>query len=78
MKHEEAINATKKYLHLVGKPFKLPDGETETVKAVVAWDNGNGDWSPHVCFYDWLENSDGRITHLALNDFLEKYRPETG
>jgi len=76
MNHEEAIQKSQEYLSLIDKPFKLPDGETETVKAVVAWDEGNNNWQPHVCFYNWSEeNTDGRITHLSVQEFLEKYHP---
>lgn len=57
MNHQEAITKTKEYLRLIGKAFKLPDGETETVKAVVAWDESNDNWHPHVCFYNWSEEN---------------------
>ena len=60
----------------LGKPFKLPDGETETVKAVVAWDEGNDNWQPHICFYNWSEeNTDGKIAHLNVSEFIENYHP---
>jgi hypothetical protein len=76
MEREDAIKTTQQHLHLIGKSFKLPDGETETIKAVVAWDEGNGNWQPHVCFYDWgVHNEDGRITHMNVKEFEEKYHP---
>lgn len=74
MTHDEAIRKAQEHLYLVGREFKLKDGETESIKAVVAWDEGNGNWTPHVCFYDWGEdNQDGRITHMSVEEFLGTY-----
>jgi hypothetical protein len=74
MTHSEAIEEAKKHLHLIGKEFKLPDGETESIKTVVAWDEGNGDWQLHVCFYGHGEDSgNGIISHMNLKEFLKTY-----
>ncbi len=76
MSHDEAIEQSKNHLHLIGKQFKLKDGETESVKAVVPWDEGDGNWQPHVCFYNWGEdNDDGKITHLNVETFFKNYEP---
>jgi hypothetical protein len=76
MTKQDAINSAEESLHLIGKKFRLPDGETETVKAVVAWEENPGDWQPHVCFYDWGEhNPDGHIAHLNVHVFKETYHP---
>jgi hypothetical protein len=74
MTHDEALTATQEHLHLIGKEFKLQDGETESIKAVVAWDEGGGNWQPHVCFYNWSEeNTDGKITHMNLEEFNRQF-----
>lgn len=73
MTHDEAITAAIQHQHLVGRKFKLKDGETETVKAVVAWQRDNGEWAPHVCFYDWDRNSEGKVFHLEISKFFEDY-----
>jgi hypothetical protein len=74
MSHEEAISEVHQHLDLVGREFQLHTGEKETVKAVVAWDEGKGNWQPHVCFYDWDEESpDGEIIHMNLFRFMEEY-----
>lgn len=75
MTHDQAIEETKKYLHLIGKEFHLQDGETESIKAVVAWEEKNAEWYPHVCFYNWdADTADGHITHMNVLEFLEKYK----
>lgn len=74
MSHDEAIEAAKKHLYLIGRKFALPDGEVETIKAVIAWDEGNGNWQPHVCFYDWEKSDDGVIQHLNIGEFSRTYR----
>jgi len=75
MTHDEAIEASKNYLHLIGKEFTLPDGETENIKAVVPWLEKDEDWQPHVCFYFWgEENPDGRITHMNVDEFLSTFQ----
>jgi hypothetical protein len=74
MTQHEAQEETKKFLHLIGHEFKLDDGELESVKAVVAWQESDQHWYPHVCFYNWGEdNPDGRISHMNVNDFMQKY-----
>ena len=73
MTHEEAIEEAKKHQYLVGRKFRLKDGETETVKAVVAWQHEAGGWSPHICFYDWDENPEGKVFHLEIGKFFETY-----
>jgi hypothetical protein len=83
MTYNEAIERAQELLHLVGKEFKLPDGETEQIKTVVAWDEGNGNWQPHVCFYDWAgesEKKNGEISHMNVDKFLKTYNilPEPG
>ena len=76
MSQQEAIEKVHEYLHLIGKPFKLPDGETETIKAVVAWKEIDDNWSPHVCFYKWNEDDvDGNISHMNVDDFFSRYHP---
>jgi hypothetical protein len=75
MTHSEAIEQAQKHLHLIGKEFRLPDGETESIKTVVPWDEGDGNWQLHVCFFGYGEESgDGIITHMNLDDFLSKYK----
>jgi hypothetical protein len=75
MSHDEALAETKKHLHLIGKEFKLPDGETESIKAVVPWKEPDGSWRTHVCFYNWGEdNPDGKISHMSIEEFLETYQ----
>jgi hypothetical protein len=74
MSHTEAIESANKHVFLVGKKFRLSDGETETIKAVVAWQEHDGEWNPHVCFYDWEKNDEGKILHMKLDDFFRKYQ----
>jgi hypothetical protein len=74
MTHDEAIEQSKNHLHLIGKEFLLADGELESIKAVVPWDEGEGNWQPHVCFYNWgEENPDGKITHMKIADFMKNF-----
>jgi len=78
MSHDEAIQAAQDHLHLVGTEFKLPNGETESIKAVVAWKEAENDWQPHVCFYNWAEEEnpeggDGQISHMNLEEFIRTY-----
>jgi hypothetical protein len=74
MTHEQAIEAAKQHLHLVGKKFKLKDGETETIKTVVAWKEGENNWQPHVCFYNWDEHdSENPMTHSGIEKFFKEY-----
>jgi hypothetical protein len=74
MTHSEAIKEVQLNLELVGREFMLNNGEKETVKAIVAWDEGRGNWQPHVCFYDWdEEQTDGEIVHMNLYRFLEDH-----
>jgi hypothetical protein len=73
MTHDEAVSEAKKHLYLMDRKFRLKDGETETIKTVVAWDEGNGNWQPHVCFYDWEKSEDGEILHLSIDEFFRKY-----
>jgi hypothetical protein len=76
MTHEEALKKSQEYLSLIGKEFRLPDGETESVKTVVAWDEGQGNWQPHVCFYNCgEENEDNIINHMNLQAFFRTYQP---
>jgi hypothetical protein len=75
MTHDEAIERSKEYLHLVDKPFLNSNNEKETIKAVVAWDEGNGNWQPHVCFYNWPETEQGVMTHMRVQEFLSHYKP---
>ena len=74
MSHEEAIEKCKEYQYLVERPFLNSDDEKETIKAVVAWDEGEGDWQPHVCFYNWARTSQGQMTHMRTSEFLRKYQ----
>jgi len=74
MSHDEAIEQARKSLYLIGKEFKLDDGETESIKAVVPWEENEGNWQPHVCFYNWgEENPDGKITHMNLEEFNRRF-----
>ena len=78
MSHDEAILETKKHLLLIGKEFKLADGETESIKAVVPWKEADGSWQPHVCFYNWGEdNPDGKISHVNVEEFFRTYKQVT-
>ena len=74
MSHDEAIEKSKEYLHLVDKPFLNSKGEKETIKAVVAWEESQGDWQPHVCFYNWAGTSQGQMSHMPVNDFLNRFQ----
>jgi hypothetical protein len=78
MTHDEAIKAAEKLLYLVGRKFRLMDGETETVKTVVAWQQADGSWLPHICFYDWEKNEDGKILHLPVDEFIKTYQQLDG
>jgi hypothetical protein len=75
MSHDEAVEAAKGQLHLIGKKFRLKDGEIETIKTVVAWKENDDSWHPHVCFYDWEKDEDGRILHMNVDEFFRKYVP---
>ena len=79
MTKEEAIRQAQDHLYLCNRVFLLEDGETETVKTVVAWETANDDWEPHVCFYHWgEENPDGKITHMPVREFLDRYSLAAG
>jgi hypothetical protein len=76
MTKEEATERAQEHLNLIGQKFHLPDGETETVKAVVAWRDKNGEWYPHVCFYEWDEaHPDGEISHMRVDEFIQLRHP---
>lgn len=79
MSHDEATEQSRKFLHLIGKEFLMKDNTPANIKAVVPWDEGNGNWQPHVCFYDWGRNvADGEMTHMNLGDFFRKFNvPDT-
>lgn len=74
MSHDEAIEKSKEFLYLVDKPFLNSNGEKETVKAVVAWEEKEGDWQPHVCFYNWATTNQGQMSHMKVEDFLQRYQ----
>lgn len=75
MTRQEAIERATELRYLIGKVFILPNGETEQVKAVVAWEEPNGNWQPHVCFYNWAGKSaeDGEIVHMNAVEFTNKF-----
>lgn len=74
MSHEEAVEKCNEYLHLVDRPFLNSNDEKETIKAVVAWDEGDGNWQPHVCFYNWASNKEGHMSHMRAADFLKSFQ----
>jgi hypothetical protein len=74
MTHEQAIEKCRDYLYLIDRHFLNSNDEKETIKAVVAWDEGDGNWQPHVCFYDWPETTQGRITHMPVEKFLSSFQ----
>lgn len=74
MSHDEAIERSKEYLHLVDKPFLNSKDEKETIKAVVAWEESEGNWHPHVCFYNWATTSQGQMSHMRVEDFLANFQ----
>lgn len=75
MKHEEAIEKSQTYQHLVERAFLNRNHEKETIKAVVAWEEEPGNWQPHVCFYNWPETQQGVMSHMNVEEFLHKYQP---
>jgi hypothetical protein len=78
MTHEDAIEKSREYLHLVDKAFINiinSNNEKETIKAVVAWEEEPGNWQPHVCFYNWPETQQGDMSHVNVNEFLRTYKP---
>lgn len=74
MTHDEAIKSCSQYLHLVDKPFLNGNDEKESIKAVVAWDEGDGNWQPHVCFYNWARTSQGDMSHMRAEEFLRTFQ----
>ena len=74
MTHEEAIEKCNDYQHLVERPFINSHDEKETIKAVVAWEENEGDWQPHACFYNWAATSQGQMSHMRVEDFLKSYQ----
>lgn len=74
MTHDEAIEKSTEYLYLVERPFLNSNDEKETVKAVVAWEEKEGDWYPHVCFYNWASTKQGQMSHMRVDDFLRSFQ----
>lgn len=74
MTHDEAIDKSMEYMYLVGQAFLNSNDEKETVKAVVAWEEGEDDWQPHVCFYNWASSHQGQMSHMRVEDFLNRYQ----
>lgn len=74
MTHEEAIEKSQEFQYLVEKPFLNSKDEKETIKAVVAWDEGENSWYPHVCFYNWAVSSQGQMSHMRADDFLNAFQ----
>ena len=74
MTHDEAISKCRDYQYLVEKPFLNSKDEKETIKAVVAWDEGDGNWQPHVCFYNWAATEQGEMSHMRAEEFLKKFQ----
>ena len=74
MTHDEAIDKSKDFLYLVGQAFLNSNDEKETIKAVVAWEEADGDWQPHVCFFNWASSHQGQMSHMRVDDFLARYQ----
>ena len=74
MTHDEAIEKSTEYLYLVDRAFLNSNDEIETVKAVVAWEESDGEWQPHVCFYNWATSKQGQMSHMRVGDFLKVYQ----